>query len=57
MHADSQVMDKHMSILSKSHLETKFVKVSPLALVTFMGEGKDYGPAGEQGLGGRGRFA
>ena len=23
----SQVMDKHMSILAKSHLETKFVKV------------------------------
>ena len=23
-----QVMDKHMAILSKTHLETKFVKVS-----------------------------
>ena len=26
----AQVMDKHMSLLAKKHLETKFVKVSPL---------------------------
>ena len=30
--AEAQVMDKHMQILAKQHVETKFIKVGPLLM-------------------------